>query len=89
MYIDNVWMQLWLKNHCKNTEYYSIFQLLLLLFLNNYQHNCNNTISSVSVDLVLPPWAFHPCSSACSALYHLCQAQCFLPVVEGCEFKPR
>ncbi len=42
-------MQLWLKNLCKNTGYYSIFQLSLLLLLNNYQYNCNNIISSVSV----------------------------------------
>ncbi len=42
-------LQLWLKNHCKNTGYYSTFQLLLLPFLNYYQYNCNNTICSVSV----------------------------------------
>ncbi len=29
--------------------YYTIFQVSLLLLLNNYQYNCNNTISSVSV----------------------------------------
>ncbi len=49
MYIGNFWLQLWPNNHCKNTGYYSIFQLSLLLLLNNYQYNCNNTISSVSV----------------------------------------
>ncbi len=49
MYIGDLWLQLWLKNSCKNTGYYSIFQLLLLLLLNNYQYNCNNTISSASV----------------------------------------
>ncbi len=27
------WLQLWHKNHCKNTGYYSIFQLSLLLLL--------------------------------------------------------
>ncbi len=43
------WLQLWLKNHCKNIRYYSIFQLSLLLLLNNYQYNCNNTISSANV----------------------------------------
>ncbi len=42
------WWQLWLKNHCKNTRYYSIFQLSLLLLFDNYQYNCNNIISSVS-----------------------------------------
>ncbi len=48
-YIGDLWLQLWLTNHCKNTGYYSIFPLLLLMLLNNYQYNCNNTISSVSV----------------------------------------
>ncbi len=44
------WLQLWLINRCKKTTgYYSIFQLSLLLLLNNYQYNCNNTISSVSI----------------------------------------
>ncbi len=46
--IGELWLHLWLKNHCKNTRYYSIFQQSLLLLLNNYQYNCNNTISSVS-----------------------------------------
>ncbi len=32
------------KNRCKNTGYYFIFHLKLLLLLNNYQYNCNNTI---------------------------------------------
>ncbi len=41
-------VELWLKNHYKNVGCYSIFQLLLLLLLNNYQYNGNNTISSVS-----------------------------------------
>ncbi len=49
MYIGDLWLQLWLKNHCENTGYYFIFQLALLLLLNNYQYNCNNTISSMSV----------------------------------------
>ncbi len=53
MYIGDLWLQLWLQNCCKNTEYYSIFQLSLLLLLNNYQYNCNNTISSVRVGLKL------------------------------------
>ncbi len=44
------WLQWWLKNRCKNTGYYSIFQLLRLLLLNNYQYNCTNTISSASED---------------------------------------
>ncbi len=46
MYIGDLWLQLWLKNHCKNTGYYSIFQLLHLMLLNNvnYEYNCNNTI---------------------------------------------
>ncbi len=35
------------KTH-DTTPYFSY--LLLLLLLNNYQYNCNNTISSVSVD---------------------------------------
>ncbi len=48
MHIDNC-LHLWLKNCCKNTEYYSIFHISLLLLLNNCQYNCNNTISSVSV----------------------------------------
>ncbi len=43
-------LQLWLKNCCKNTGYYSIFLLSLLFLLNNYQYKCNNTISSVSVE---------------------------------------
>ncbi len=42
------YLQLWHKNHCTNTGYYSIFQLLLFVLLNNNQYNCNNTISSVS-----------------------------------------
>ncbi len=50
MYIGELWLQLWLKNLCKNTRYYSIIQLSLLQLLNSYQYNCNNTISSVSVD---------------------------------------
>ncbi len=43
-------LQTWLKNHknSTNTGYYSIVQLSLLLLLNNYQYNCNNTISSLS-----------------------------------------
>ncbi len=49
MYISYLWLQLWLNNHCKNTGYYFIFQLSFLLLLNNYQYNCNNTISSVTV----------------------------------------
>ncbi len=49
MYIGDLWLQLWLKNCCKNTGYYFIFQLSLLLLLNYYQYNCNNNISSVSV----------------------------------------
>ncbi len=52
--IGYLWLQLWLKNHCKNTGYYSIFQLLLLLLLNNYQYKCNNIISSVSVAVRKP-----------------------------------
>ncbi len=46
----NLWLKLWLNNCCKNTGYYSIFQLSFLLLLNyyQYQNNCNNTISSVS-----------------------------------------
>ncbi len=37
IYISDNWLQLWPKNRgCKNTVYYSIFQLLLLLFFNNY-----------------------------------------------------
>ncbi len=52
MHIVNVSLKVWLKNHCKNTGYYSIFQLSLLLLLNNYQYNCNNTISSVSAQLL-------------------------------------
>ncbi len=51
MCIGDLWLQVWLKNCCKNTGYYSIFQLSLLLLLNNYQYNCNNTISSVSAPL--------------------------------------
>ncbi len=47
-----LWLQLWLKNRCKNTDYYYIFQKSLLLHLNNYQHNCNNTISSMSVAII-------------------------------------
>ncbi len=43
------WLKMLLKNHCKNTGYYSIFQLWIVLLLNKYQYNCNNTISSVSV----------------------------------------
>ncbi len=42
--IGDLWLQLWLKNHCKNTGYYSIFQLALLLLLNNYYYNCNTTL---------------------------------------------
>ncbi len=38
-----------LRTSVKNTVYYYIFQLSLLLLLNNYSCNCNNTISSVSV----------------------------------------
>ncbi len=34
LYINIDW-QLWLKNHCKNTGYYSISQLTILLLLNN------------------------------------------------------
>ncbi len=49
MHIGYFWLQLWLQNHCKNTAFYFMFQLSLLLLLNNYQYNCNNTISSVSV----------------------------------------
>ncbi len=49
MYIADLWLQLWLKNHCKNIAYYSIIQLTILLLLNNYEYNCNNSISSVSV----------------------------------------
>ncbi len=45
----HIWLQLWLQNHCKNTGFYSVFQLSFLLLLNYYQYNCNNTISSVSV----------------------------------------
>ncbi len=48
MYIGDFWLQLWLKNCCKNAGYYFVFQLILLLLLNNYQYNCNNTISSMS-----------------------------------------
>ncbi len=44
MYIGDLWLQLWLKTYCKNIGSYSIFQLMLLLLLNNYQYNCNNTI---------------------------------------------
>ncbi len=40
---------MWLKNHSKNTRYYSIFQLSPILLLNNNQYNCNSTNSSVSV----------------------------------------
>ncbi len=53
MYIGDLWLKLWLNNCCKNTGYYSIFQLSLLLLLNNYQYNSSNTISSVSV-VILP-----------------------------------
>ncbi len=49
VYIGDLWLQLWLKNCCKNTGYCSIFQLSLLLLLNKYQYKCNNTISSVSL----------------------------------------
>ncbi len=49
MYIAYFWLQLWPQNSCKNIGYYSIFQLSLLQLLNNFQYNCNNTISSVSV----------------------------------------
>ncbi len=54
--ISDLWLQLWLKKCCKNTEYHSIFQLALLLLLNNYQYSCNNTISSVSVGVFQPFW---------------------------------
>ncbi len=50
MYTGDLWLQLWLKNRCKNTGYYSTFHLSLLLLLNNYQYNYNNTISSVSLE---------------------------------------
>ncbi len=62
MYIGDLWLQLWLKNCCKNTGYYSIFKLSLLLLLNNYQYNCNNTISSVSVpsNMVWRTSTLHP-----------------------------
>ncbi len=46
--IGDLWLQLELKICCKNTGYYSIFELLLLLLFNNYQYNCNITISSES-----------------------------------------
>ncbi len=60
MYIGDLWLQLWLKNHCKNTGYCSIFHLSLLLLLNNYQYNCNNTVVySVSVDRFLMGSSFH------------------------------
>ncbi len=45
--IGDHWLQLWLNN----TEYYSIFQLLILVSLNNYQYNCKNTSSSVCKQL--------------------------------------
>ncbi len=43
-------------NRCTNTGFYSIFQRSLLLLLNNYQYNCNNTISSVSVVILFLWW---------------------------------
>ncbi len=52
--VGDLWLQLWLENRCKNTGHYSIFQLLLLLLLNNYQYKCNNTISSLNTVHLFP-----------------------------------
>ncbi len=56
LYINSDWrslvvLQLWIKNRCNNTGYYSIFQPSLSLLLNNSQYNRNNTIYSVSVHI--------------------------------------
>ncbi len=63
--IGYLWLQLWLKNHCKITRYYSIFQLSLSLLLNYYQYNCNKTISSVSVYVL---WVLNSTAGMCNIM---------------------